>query len=325
MKTNRQTYEPIKIFSLILTICLLFSACGKSSAGDNLSSVKNTDNEPKVLSLEETVIRYCKALQNFDFAELDKYCLVDFSQVFEKYVQNDEIFNKSFFRVFSDENEKVDSLPDVYSKMNKMMKKLYENSDADVENFEVEVVSKKPLDINSNDVKETVIETLKESFSGIVDENNYDSYVNINNITEIYEVTVKMTYNDSSNESPIVGVKYNGKWCILLNPIWSSLKAAYENSIDRICSSNIKMIKVNAANYYACNNQAISSLSDLKNMFDDKQIPECPLSDNGDHSDDYLIAIDSNTGAATVYCKNCGTFGHMPDASSDTEPSNPLK
>lgn len=106
--------------------------------------------------------------------------------------------------------------------------------------------------------------------------------------------------------------------------VYGVYDAVNTNANNKTCSSNIKTIKSNAASYRATYNENVSSLDQIAQMFDDNALPECPLSDNGDHTDDYVIAIDPNTGAVYVYCKNCGVSGHNPDGSLDSAPTNPL-
>ena len=73
--------------------------------------------------------------------------------------------------------------------------------------------------------------------------------------------------------------------------------AITDNANNKTCATNIKTIKGNAANFYASHEQAtMSSLADMKAMFDDGKIPQCPVA-----KEDYVIAIQP-TGAAKVWC-----------------------
>lgn len=76
------------------------------------------------------------------------------------------------------------------------------------------------------------------------------------------------------------------------------------NANNKTCDSNIKTIKSNAAAYKTNYNASVASLADVASMFDDTQIPECPMSDDGNHTNDYEISKANTEGAVTVYCKN---------------------
>lgn len=79
--------------------------------------------------------------------------------------------------------------------------------------------------------------------------------------------------------------------------------AIQRNANEKTCGNNIKTIKSNCATYMTSYNVKISKTAELQDMFDDKQIPQCPLSDDADHTNDYDIKIGAN-GSAKVACKN---------------------
>ena len=96
--------------------------------------------------------------------------------------------------------------------------------------------------------------------------------------------------------------------------------AITENANNKTCANNIKTIKSNAAAYKTNYNSNVKDLAAVASMFEDKQVPECPLSDNDDHTDDYKIGdVDAATGAVEVECLNLnpakGQTGH--NASKD--------
>ena len=95
--------------------------------------------------------------------------------------------------------------------------------------------------------------------------------------------------------------------------------AITENANNKTCANNIKTIKSNAAAYKTNYNASVASLADVQSMFEDKQVPECPLSDNDNHTDDYVISTADDTGAIKVACKNIDTDGtgdqHNPSGS----------
>ena len=72
--------------------------------------------------------------------------------------------------------------------------------------------------------------------------------------------------------------------------------AITDNANNKTCASNIKTIKSNAANYRASYNESVKSLNDIATMFDDKEMPVCPLGETP-----YKVGIDAN-GSATVEC-----------------------
>ena len=97
--------------------------------------------------------------------------------------------------------------------------------------------------------------------------------------------------------------------------------AITHNANNKTCGSNIKTIKTNATNYIANYNEHVSGLAQLEDMFDDGQLPECPLSRDGDHTNDYTIAVREN-GGALVYCKNYSVAEkHTPNGSESSAPT----
>ena len=78
--------------------------------------------------------------------------------------------------------------------------------------------------------------------------------------------------------------------------------AITDNANNKTCASNIKTIKSNCANYYSSHDMStIATLSDLKAMFDDGNMPKCPV--GGDTGTDYSVVVKAN-GGADVYCPN---------------------
>ncbi len=105
-------------------------------------------------------------------------------------------------------------------------------------------------------------------------------------------------------------------------PLYGAIK---DNANNKTCSRNMKSIKSNAANYMASYDAKISSLAELKEMFDDGQMPVCPI--NQDDHNNYKVAIESN-GSAVVACsvvlagtepshtaEKTGSLDHTPTAS----------
>lgn len=87
--------------------------------------------------------------------------------------------------------------------------------------------------------------------------------------------------------------------------------AITKNANNKTCATNIKNIKSNAATYASTYNQNVTALADLKSMFDDGNMPVCPI----DKTKAYKVAIDDK-GAAVVECPNVGTDDHNPDGST---------
>lgn len=83
-----------------------------------------------------------------------------------------------------------------------------------------------------------------------------------------------------------------------------------ERIAESVCQDNIKLIKMNSANYYAMYGCiAASNAEDLAFMFETGKIPQCPL------GGEYTIVINSD-GSATVKCPNeSSTNNHQPESS----------
>ena len=92
-------------------------------------------------------------------------------------------------------------------------------------------------------------------------------------------------------------------------PLYGAIK---DNANNKTCLNNIKTIKSNAANYAASYNVNVGSKADLKTMFDDGKLPDCPFDQDGDEAD-YTIYIKDN-GSAAVVCAY-GTTEHSKDPS----------
>lgn len=91
-------------------------------------------------------------------------------------------------------------------------------------------------------------------------------------------------------------------------PLYGAIQT---NANNKTCGTNIKNIKTNAASYKT-NYNANADEAGIASMFDDGQLPECPLSKDGNHTNDYTITIKDN-GAATVECKNAANNAdHKP-------------
>lgn len=92
--------------------------------------------------------------------------------------------------------------------------------------------------------------------------------------------------------------------------------AITKNANNKTCATNIKNIKSNAATYASTYNQNVSALQDIKSMFDDGNMPTCPI----DKTKAYKVKIDDK-GAAIVECQNKGVDGHDPDGSAAVDTS----
>ncbi len=85
--------------------------------------------------------------------------------------------------------------------------------------------------------------------------------------------------------------------------------AITENANNKTCTNNIKAIKSNAATYKSSYNADVN-LAELKKMFDDGNLPDCPFDQDGDNTD-YDVSIETN-GAVKVACLYNGTEKHAP-------------
>ena len=79
--------------------------------------------------------------------------------------------------------------------------------------------------------------------------------------------------------------------------------AITDNANNKTCATNIKTIKQNCANYYSSHDMTtVSSLAQIKAMFDDGKMPVCPVG-TGVNPGAYQVKIDTN-GSAKVFCPN---------------------
>ena len=88
-------------------------------------------------------------------------------------------------------------------------------------------------------------------------------------------------------------------------PLYGAIK---DNANNKTCANNIKTIKSNAANYMASYNAKVANAQNLKDMFDDGKLPDCPLNATPNQNS-YAIEIQSN-GSAKVNCLFIGTSGN---------------
>ena len=110
-------------------------------------------------------------------------------------------------------------------------------------------------------------------------------------------------------------------------PLYGAIK---DNANNKTCAKNIKSIKSNAANYMASYDAKLASIANLESMYDNNQMPVCPL--NEDNHENYLVAIQDN-GSAVVACSivlnpgelyafhtadKTGSLDHTPTASDGT-------
>ena len=82
------------------------------------------------------------------------------------------------------------------------------------------------------------------------------------------------------------------------------------NANNKTCTNNIKAIKSNAATYKSSYNANVD-LTELKAMFDDGNLPDCPFDQDGDNTD-YDVALEAN-GSVKVACLYAGTETHTPE------------
>lgn len=76
-----------------------------------------------------------------------------------------------------------------------------------------------------------------------------------------------------------------------------------DKKLCKTCEKNIDIIKANAVNYLACYNE-FPTIEDIALMFDNNQLPECPLSEDGDHTNDYDLFMNDFYSSPVVICKN---------------------
>ena len=81
------------------------------------------------------------------------------------------------------------------------------------------------------------------------------------------------------------------------------------NASNKTCTNNIKAIKSNAATYKASYNANVDS-TQLKAMFDNGKIPDCPFDQDGDETD-YDVSLETN-GSVKVACLYAGDETHAP-------------
>ena len=209
-----------------------------------VSDVQNTDkqDEPKKttptvpsktsLSAEETAIAFLKEVLGFNFEAADKYSLVGFFTVLEKYADDngmdlDEFLSENGMPMGS---QTVKSKAEFYSAIYDVLiedelgltdeeRSTLDELLATLKNAKIEVASKEKLDITADSVKNDIIDVIVDNdFSGILNKSNCSDYIHFNDITEAYDITLKISIEDSESDSiNFYIVKYKGEWKVVLN------------------------------------------------------------------------------------------------------------
>lgn len=84
-------------------------------------------------------------------------------------------------------------------------------------------------------------------------------------------------------------------------PLYGAITA---NSKNKTCATNIDNIQANVRNYYLGHNVTSDGDKDVKAMFDDGKMPECPWDESATadtNQTDYDITVEAD-GKSTVYC-----------------------
>lgn len=182
------------------------------------------------LSYQETAIAFLKAFYDCDLSKAQSYSIVDIPGIFEdlggKVAPNElQSLYASLEEEFKLESGSVHSVYDLYSIMGQEMKKEKNYTVTDVK-----TTSTQKLNLNSDSDRNDLIEDIIGcDYSGaFVTKDTYASYVDVDKISEAYRVDLKTTvkFDDGStdeSDSWFYVAKYNGKWCVVADPIAASM------------------------------------------------------------------------------------------------------
>lgn len=101
-------------------------------------------------------------------------------------------------------------------------------------------------------------------------------------------------------------------------PLYGAITA---NSKNKTCATNIDNIQANVRNYYLGHSVTAQSPVDVKAMFDDGKMPECPWEETegaDSDQDDYDITVEEG-GKSTVVCTVDGCANVAAAADDDGE------
>lgn len=196
----------------------------EKSPKTTVSEVQDTEKEDETVSSEPTpdsseqslderdkvAIAFLKSLNSCHFEDADKYSIIAPEKIVTITCSNLSVSESDFYEGFGQGvsasagvNASIKNMGDIYSTLESVAASAGGGS-SDTPVIDYDNVEK--IDLSNEDGKDTVIQELIGCGFSLITEDNYSDYVNIDAITEAYE----MEFEDGS---VFMVVKYNGKWC----------------------------------------------------------------------------------------------------------------
>ncbi len=187
------------------------------------SKTEEPSTEP-AMSYQETALAYAKAVFDGDFLTAKSYCLLDMTKIAEKAVKNSGNdlnalygeLSEGYYEKFGKTAE-VKSVDDVYRLSGEEIAKAIGDEKVNLKVTEMELV-----DLTDNVNRDYIIDDIIDCdwIGGLINESNYTDYIDMNKISEVYEVAVEFAIDNSApdNETYYV-VNYNGSWRVVADPM----------------------------------------------------------------------------------------------------------
>ena len=235
---------------LIVAVVLIVVFAGKgkddkpanaeSNSNAAVSDVQNTDKQDEPsnsvptqtsMSRDEVAIAYMKAFVNLNFAEANKYCILDSSEIIKTVADtNGKDINGLYEMLSEDLSENygepvnIASMQDFYSEFSRIIKTEIQNENPDalseLQKYDPEIVETEKVDLKDSVSKDYLIDDILDCDPfGLVNSNNYSQFINLDDITEAYEIEIADKNGDISDTDSFYIVKYKGEWRVVANAI----------------------------------------------------------------------------------------------------------
>ncbi len=229
------------VLIVAVVLIVVFAGKGKDNKPANadnesktsVSEVQNTkkQDEPTSpaqtsMSRDEVAIAYMKAFANLDFAEANKYCVLDSSEIIKTVADTN-----GFYEMLSEdlsenygESVNITSMQDFYSEFSRIIKTEIQNENpaalSEFQKYDPEVVGTEKVDLNDSTSRDYLIYDILDCDPfGLVNSNNYSQFINLDDITEAYEIEIADKNGDISDSDSFYIVNYKGEWRVVANAI----------------------------------------------------------------------------------------------------------
>lgn len=187
------------------------------------SKTEEPSTEP-AMSYQETALAYVKAVFEGDLLTAKSYCLLDMTKIAEKAVKvSGSDLNELYSEIAEGYSEELGKTVEIKSidDMYRVVGKEIEDGMSDYK-IGLKITETELVDLTDSNNKNYLIADIVgcDWVGNIISESNYSEYIDINKISEAYEVEVEFTVDNGAPESEsYYVVNYNGSWRVVSDPL----------------------------------------------------------------------------------------------------------